>query len=178
MKRETLGITINILIELNLPFRDFSLIFSYIIMTENLSEEQIGEFKDAFKFFCVEDDGSICSKELGLILRKLGQNPTEPELQDMINEVDADGSGRLDFPEFLLMMANQVRMTESEEEIRESFRVFDKVTTYFCYLYFITVCRIGAIFLVFIGSKSNQTSIGLLKFTFISFYVIICHLGR
>ncbi len=95
-------------------------------MTENLSEEQIGQFKDAFKHFCVEDDGSICSKELGLILRSLGQNPTEPELQDMINEVDADGSGRLDFPEFLLMMANQVRVTESEEEIRESFRVFDK----------------------------------------------------
>lgn len=95
-------------------------------MTDNLSEEQIGSFKDAFTLFCVDEDGSICSKELGLILKSLGQNPTNAELQDMINEVDADGSGRLDFPEFLLMMANQVRQTESEEEIRESFRVFDK----------------------------------------------------
>jgi calmodulin len=100
-------------------------------MTENLSERQIGDFKDAFKTYCVDEDGSISSKELGIILRSLGQNPTEPELQDMINEVDADGSGRLDFPEFLIMMANQVKQTESEEEIRESFRVFDKVSVSF-----------------------------------------------
>ena len=31
-------------------------------------------------------------------MRSLGQNPTEAELQDMINEVDADYSGTVDFP--------------------------------------------------------------------------------
>ena len=41
-------------------------------------------------------------------MRSLGQNPTEAELQDMINEVDADGNGTIDFPEFLTMMARLV----------------------------------------------------------------------
>uniref|UniRef100_A0A671NUX6 Calmodulin n=1 Tax=Sinocyclocheilus anshuiensis TaxID=1608454 RepID=A0A671NUX6_9TELE len=60
-------------------------------------------------------------------MRSLGQNPTEAELQDMINEVDADGNGTIDFPEFLTMMARKMKDTDSEEEIREAFRVFDKV---------------------------------------------------
>ena len=48
--------------------------------------------------------------------------------QDMINEVDADGNGNIDFPEFLTMMARKMKDTDSEEEIREAFRVFDKVS--------------------------------------------------
>lgn len=40
-------------------------------------------------------------------MRALRQNPTVAGLQDMINEVDADGNGTIDFPEFLNLMAPQ-----------------------------------------------------------------------
>ena len=59
-------------------------------------------------------------------MRSLGQNPTEAELQDMISEVDADGDGTIDFPEYLTMMAQKMRDTESEEEMKEAFNLFDK----------------------------------------------------
>ena len=59
-------------------------------------------------------------------MRSLGQNPTEAELQDMINEFDADGNGTIDFPEFLTMMARKMRGTDSEEDIKEAFKVSDK----------------------------------------------------
>ncbi|XP_014321885.1 calmodulin-like [Myotis lucifugus] len=59
-------------------------------------------------------------------MRSLGQNPTEAESQGMIKEVDADGNGTIDLPEFLTMMARKMEDTDSEEEIREAFRVFDK----------------------------------------------------
>uniref|UniRef100_A0A674H311 Calmodulin 2 n=1 Tax=Taeniopygia guttata TaxID=59729 RepID=A0A674H311_TAEGU len=85
------------------------------------------EFKEAFSLFDKDGDGTITTKELGTVMRSLGQNPTEAELQDMINEVDADGNGTIDFPEFLTMMARKMKDTDSEEEIREAFRVFDKV---------------------------------------------------
>nr|QCS27827.1 XCaMP-Gfo [synthetic construct] len=94
--------------------------------TDQLTEEQIAEFKEAFSLFDKDGDGTITTKELGTVLRSLGQNPTEAELQDMINEVDADGNGTIDFPEFLTMMARKMKDTDSEEEIREAFRVFDK----------------------------------------------------
>ncbi|KAK5916380.1 hypothetical protein CgunFtcFv8_011370 [Champsocephalus gunnari] len=96
------------------------------IKADQLTEEQIAEFKEAFSLFDKDGDGTITTKELGTVMRSLGQNPTEAELQDMINEVDADGNGTIDFPEFLTMMARKMKDTDSEEEIREAFRVFDK----------------------------------------------------
>ena len=38
----------------------------------------------------------------------------------------SSGNGTIDFEEFLLMMARKMKDTDSEEELREAFRVFDK----------------------------------------------------
>ncbi|CAO1614645.1 unnamed protein product [Sympodiomycopsis kandeliae] len=95
-------------------------------MADQLTEEQIAEFKEAFSLFDKDGDGSITVKELGTVMRSLGQNPTEAELQDMVNEVDADGNGSVDFAEFIGLMARKLRDVDSEEEIKEAFKVFDK----------------------------------------------------
>lgn len=85
-----------------------------------------GTFHRKLPVLIADGDGSITTKELGTVMRSLGQNPTEAELQDMVNEIDADGNGTIDFPEFLTMMARKMKDTDSEEEIKEAFRVFDK----------------------------------------------------
>ena len=59
-------------------------------------------------------------------MRSLGQNPTEAELQDMVKEVDVDGSGTIEFSEFLNLMARKMKDSDSEEQLKEAFRVFDK----------------------------------------------------
>ncbi|XP_067880499.1 troponin C, slow skeletal and cardiac muscles-like isoform X3 [Heterodontus francisci] len=99
---------------------------------EQLTEEQKSEFRAAFDIF-VQDaaDGCISTKELGKVLRMLGQNPTPEELQEMIDEVDEDGSGTVDFDEFLVMMVMCTKdesKGKSEEELAELFRMFDKNT--------------------------------------------------
>lgn len=43
--------------------------------------------------------------------------------------ISCTGSGTVDFPEFLNMMAKKIQSTDSEEEIREAFRVFDRQKT-------------------------------------------------
>ena len=95
-------------------------------MVDQLTEEQIAEVKEAFSLFDRDGDGSITSKELGTVMRSLGQNPSEAELQDMINEVDVDGNGSIDFPEFLSLKKKKMKDTDTEEELVDAFRVFDR----------------------------------------------------
>jgi calmodulin len=71
-----------------------------LFQADQLTEEQIAEFKEAFSLFDKDGDGTITTKELGTVMRSLGQNPTEAELQDMINEVDADGKRFVFFHQF------------------------------------------------------------------------------
>ena len=91
-----------------------------------LTEEQIAVLKEEFLKADKDRDGSITTKELGFIMRSLGQNPPLAELDDMINEVDAKGNGTIDFHEFCTLMARKMKDTDSEEELKEAFRVFDK----------------------------------------------------
>lgn len=102
-----------------------------LIVTINLSEyglteDQVAEFKEAFMLFDQDEDGTITMAELGVVMRSLGQRPTETELRDMVNEVDQDGNGTIEFNEFLQMMSKKMKGADGEEELREAFRVFDK----------------------------------------------------
>ena len=56
-------------------------------------------------------------------MRSLGQNPKEEELSDMIKDIDEDGNGTVDFEEFLVMMRNKLKSTDSEEELRSLLRL-------------------------------------------------------
>jgi len=47
---------------------------------------------------------------------------TETELRDMVNEVDQDGNGTIEFNEFLQMMSKKMRGADGEDELREAFR--------------------------------------------------------
>lgn len=49
------------------------------------------EFKAAFDMFDTDGGGDISTKELGTVMRMLGQNPSREELDAIIEEVDEDG---------------------------------------------------------------------------------------
>ncbi|KAL4326102.1 hypothetical protein GQ457_11G015420 [Hibiscus cannabinus] len=95
-------------------------------MGEIMSEKLIAEFQEAFCLFDKDGDGCITMEELAIAVKSLDQNPTEEELQNMIDEVDTDGNGAIEFGEFLNLMARKMKETEAEDDLREAFRVFDK----------------------------------------------------
>ena len=57
---------------------------------------------------------------------RMGANITKDGLKSLIEYLDKDGNGTIDFPEFLSLMARKVKDTDIEEEMTEAFKVFDR----------------------------------------------------
>ncbi|XP_042557368.1 calmodulin-like [Dipodomys spectabilis] len=92
-----------------------------------LTETQMAQLKKAFSLFDKDGAGVIKTRDVGTLLRSLGQNPTEAEVQDLLGQVDPDGQGTVALPVLAAVMASRGSVAvESKEEIREAFRVFDK----------------------------------------------------
>ncbi|CAI0651272.1 unnamed protein product, partial [Colletotrichum noveboracense] len=91
-----------------------------------LTEEQRAQYKEVFDLFDKDGTGDITAQELGEVMRSLGLNPSDTELTDMVNEVDADNNGTIDFNEFLNLMAVKVQVGDAEEELKNAFKVFDR----------------------------------------------------
>lgn len=58
-------------------------------------------------------------------MRALGFEPKKEEIKKMIADIDNDGSGTIDFDEFLQMMTAKMSEKDSREEILKAFRLFD-----------------------------------------------------
>ena len=95
-------------------------------MAYQLTREQAADIKKAFILFDKNGDGVISINELRTVMRSLGQSPTKSELKDLMDEADVDGNGKIDFSEFLTMMAEIMAESDMEQQLREAFRVFDK----------------------------------------------------
>ena len=93
---------------------------------KQLSELTIGDYRDAFKTFDLDEDGYLSLKEVSDLLMSLGMPVSEDELREMTNEVDIEGNGTVDFKEFIQLMARKLRDMDNEEEYIEAFKIFDK----------------------------------------------------
>lgn len=95
-------------------------------MVESLTEEIIAEYKASFDLFDKDRDGKISPQELADMMKALGQKVNEVEINEMIQEVDLAGTGYIDFKEFLGLMVRKMKDIEIEDELLETFKVFDK----------------------------------------------------
>ena len=93
---------------------------------EEISPEKRKEYQDAFEMFDKDKDGAITARELGNMMRSIGQNPTDEEVMAMIKEVDLNSDGKIELDEFMTLMARNSPDTQTEDEVINAFRVFDK----------------------------------------------------
>ncbi|XP_055148601.1 centrin-1 [Symphalangus syndactylus] len=83
-----------------ISFNDF-----LAVMTQKMSEKDTKEdILKAFRLFDDDETGKISYKNLKRVANELGENLTDEELQEMIDEADRDGDGEVNEEEFLRMM--------------------------------------------------------------------------
>ena len=111
--------------------------FDPTLNSNNLTKEEEEQIKDKFLLFDADGSGSISKEELGAAMRYMGQNPTEAEVQTMLESLDKDGTHVLEFSEFLRLMGQiknhdplsfdltETLSTKQIAEIQEKFLQFD-----------------------------------------------------
>ncbi|KAK0174828.1 hypothetical protein PV327_010552 [Microctonus hyperodae] len=89
-----------------LKYEDFCTVASKF-MEEDVDVEALKvELKEAFRLYDREGNGYITTDVFREILSEIDENLTDDELDMMIDEIDADGSGTLDFEEFVEAMTH------------------------------------------------------------------------
>ncbi|XP_007933797.1 centrin-1 [Orycteropus afer afer] len=83
-----------------ISFNDF-----LAVMTQKMAEKDTKEeIMKAFRLFDDDETGKISFKNLKRVANELGENLTDEELQEMIDEADRDGDGEVNEEEFLRIM--------------------------------------------------------------------------
>jgi hypothetical protein len=82
----------------------------------NISKQQ--ELKEAFNAFDKDGDGVINVKELQAMMEKLGDKLSMEEAQQLIEEVDLDKDGSVNFYEFSIMMGIQKPVVNDTRNIK------------------------------------------------------------
>lgn len=91
-----------------------------------LSSEQEKEIKDIFSEYVKNKTDSVETKDLNVITRRIGLNPNEEQVEEIIQESDPIGSGFVTIENFLKSMTKRVRDHETEDALAEAFKMFDR----------------------------------------------------
>ncbi|KOO21679.1 calmodulin [Chrysochromulina tobinii] len=74
------------------------------------SKDNDKELREAFAVFDKEKEGKISAAELRQVISNLGEKVDEDEIEDMMKEADRDGSGTIDYAEFVNVLMRPVKI--------------------------------------------------------------------
>ena len=88
------------------------------------TEDEVMEIKEAFDLFDTDKSGEIDTDELKQALSNLGIDAKNQTLQNMINDIDKNQSGTIDFDEFIDMMTAKMSDKDTREDLKKVFDLF------------------------------------------------------
>jgi len=90
-----------------------------------VSETEVEEIKEAFDLFDTDHSVTITPSELKTALASLGFEGKTQAIVQMMSDVDEDGSGMIDFEEFLDMMTAKMSDKDTRADIAKVFELYD-----------------------------------------------------
>ncbi|GIX61730.1 centrin, putative [Babesia caballi] len=96
---------------------------------KELSDEHIAEIKDAFAIFDTTGSGRIETRELKMVLKALGFDPSSDEMYSLVSVVDKDGTGTVSYDDYFKIVKAKILEREPMEEIAKAFKLFADVNT-------------------------------------------------
>lgn len=95
------------------------------VIASQLGETQIKQLRDTFMALDNNGDGLLTVNEMKEGLGKCGLKEIPPDLQQIMEEVDSDGSGVIDYTEFLAATLDK-KVYMCEDVCWQAFRIFDR----------------------------------------------------
>ncbi|XP_070208917.1 calmodulin-like [Littorina saxatilis] len=96
-------------------------------LTDKEEEAQRDVWKEVFRIFDRDSNGHVSATEVGMLLRGLDMNPTERDIEDIILKIDKNGTGQIEWEEFVDFMHHLKKSTNQEqmEDMLRAFKLFD-----------------------------------------------------
>ena len=92
-----------------------------------LDEKTKNEMNEAFSLFDKDGDGTISSNEIGIVMKALGENPTDEQIANCLSEMETTEDGSLAYEEYERIMTTKKIGDEAyENNVLEAFKFFDK----------------------------------------------------
>eukprot|EP00826_Nyctotherus_ovalis_P005015 TRINITY_DN11114_c0_g2_i2.p1 TRINITY_DN11114_c0_g2~~TRINITY_DN11114_c0_g2_i2.p1 ORF type:complete len:178 (+),score=57.42 TRINITY_DN11114_c0_g2_i2:47-580(+) len=100
---------------------------------EQLSEEKLSEINEVFAIFDNNSDGYVSTEEVGVMVRAVGGNPMDEEIERLKKEIDPTSTGKFDKTAFVALVAKRPKETDTVEDLVRALRTLseegDKATT-------------------------------------------------
>jgi calcium-dependent protein kinase len=96
-----------------------------LAVAKTLSKEEIAGMKEIFQAFDTDKSGTVTISELMDGLRKKGVDKAASDVADLVNNMDMDGNGELDYEEFIAATLSTAKM-ENDDNLARAFAYFDK----------------------------------------------------
>merc|ERR1711899_315315 len=110
------------------PYADID--FEEINEATGLENDEIKCLKTCFDLFDSKKQDFLSADDLDEILRAMGFRPSKEELQEILKEIDEDGSGEIEFGEFCQLCAKFLvedpDIETMKRELKDAFRIYDK----------------------------------------------------